>query len=1324
MTKIKNTKKGMAKKTLSMSLVVAMLATSNVPVWAAEFSDGSDVAVATEAPAAEAFDDDADAAPVVDDSDNADVAQAGETKVSFTLKENGWGKAAALDKLDLAGITAADGAVGYQWKVDGKVVDEGNNTSIQDIQTNHMYTPDKLDCGKTLQLVLFRDASATIGSADPMKFSFESNVVTISKNNISNCTPTISTKSVSYDGKEHNDANDWITSLSVTAATGYVLTYANGGGDFNVTVEGTKGLVNTDSEITLRIQPRDTEYYTGEISVSTANNAGSTKLGIAKVAYNAADKNITAELANPTVVYNGKDQTPKKEDIVLKDTKSGAVLDSKTVIKSISITKGGTAASTAAEAGEYKVSVVLNNDKTNYSISSGDITISNVDFTIKKVDLSNCTVILNDLKTQNGQITPSQLSVKEIRDKDGNAYTYLNPNAFEVTSVQSNTGAVGNYTATVKAKDNCVNYEGTATATFTVYNQKLEDVNAKFDGKVKVNGVETPYASMAEDYTGAAITKDAAKLGKLMATDKNNKTYELLPNVSYDPNFTYERNTDAGTAVLVVKGIGDYAGSTLRVNFPIKAASVADKDVKAAEKVVYVEDDAKKAESYAPELTVIGKNTATPAKEFNLVKDKDYTVEYFYTKTINDRTETGTNDLGNFVCTKITIKNKNFWGLDTSGANNTSAPAAVYRYSKISKPQAGTWTVSTEKPSYTYTGEAIIPELIVKDGSKELEKDVDYEIKSIANGTNVGTATVTLAGKGDYDTTSTTTTTFTITPADMSSLTVNVNDQKYTGHQIRPTVSVSGNVQITAKLGKVNIDLSQFTISYPDSKDANKEVGTGTLTLAPKTTNKNFVGSKEVSFKIVGQTITHTSAIDNAFKVYDENGKEVDVANASFIYDGKAHTFASASFNYAYTDPITHKTVKLEEGKDFEIKYFHNVTGDANDKAYIAVVGKGNYAGDNTQTFEDENGKKVNAITYKAFTITPVTLSDQNVSVANGTYAEGMAVKPVVTVSYGRDSLTLKEGKDYELVGAGAYTEPTGTKKYTVSVKGINGYTGQTKQFSWGIDKKDLSSCDVTATKNAAGTVSVVVMNGNVKVPSEKYVVAENTDGTVTVTPAKDSKYYVGSKTVATNGNATKVGAPMITNVKVVGNKATVVLSGEAEGASGYDYVISKANDTATDRVDVTKNQVKTTGDFNYVQQGTYYAYCHAWTRDANGKKIFGEWSNIYPFFVSAITPAQPVITSVKANGNTVTVTYTKAANADGYDVVLGSAAKKVNGEYRPVEYGKLVKKNIKGNVVTATFKNVKKGTYYAGLHAFNRTSEDGKKVFSQWSNVKKVTVK
>ena len=61
--------------------------------------------------------------------------------------------------------------------------------------------------------------------------------------------------------------------------------------------------------------------------------------------------------------------------------------------------------------------------------------------------------------------------------------------------------------------------------------------------------------------------------------------------------------------------------------------------------------------------------------------------------------------------------------------------------------------------------------------------------------------------------------------------------------------------------------------------------------------------------------------------------------------------------------------------------------------------------------------------------------------------------------------------------------------------------------------------------------------------------------------------------------------------------------------------------------------------------------------------------------------------------------TYTKASNADGCDIVLGTSTKKVNGETRPVEYGTRVKKNIKGNVVTATFKNMRMA---AALEAYN----------------------
>ena len=100
------------------------------------------------------------------------------------------------------------------------------------------------------------------------------------------------------------------------------------------------------------------------------------------------------------------------------------------------------------------------------------------------------------------------------------------------------------------------------------------------------------------------------------------------------------------------------------------------------------------------------------------------------------------------------------------------------------------------------------------------------------------------------------------------------------------------------------------------------------------------------------------------------------------------------------------------------------------------------------------------------------------------------------------------------------------------------------------------------------------------------------------------------------------------------------------------------------------------------------------------------------------------MITNVKVSGSTIKVTYRPAANATGYDVVLGTSSKKDNGELRPYNYGDHKKLNLKEGTVTATFKNVPKGTWTVGMHAFNRTSIDNKKVFSPWSNLKKATVK
>ena len=303
----------------------------------------------------------------------------------------------------------------------------------------------------------------------------------------------------------------------------------------------------------------------------------------------------------------------------------------------------------------------------------------------------------------------------------------------------------------------------------------------------------------------------------------------------------------------------------------------------------------------------------------------------------------------------------------------------------------------------------------------------------------------------------------------------------------------------------------------------------------------------------------------------------------------------------------------------------------------------------------------------------------------------------------------------------------TEKKSLTVTIEPKNGYTtasGANLTYSWGIDKFNLANADVTVKDE-----KLSVKCGKVEVAANEYTVTKDaTANKVTVTATKDNKNYTGSKTVSAvvTDPTEKPGAPMISSVKVVGNKATAILSGDTEGAAGYDYVISTDRDCITNKNydSISKNQVQTSTTFKYVQQGTYYAYCHAWKRDANGKKVFSDWSNAYPFVVSAITPDAPVITNVKVSGSTIKVTYKAAANATGYDVVLGTGSKKENGETRPYNYGAHKKLNLKEGTVTATFKNVPKGTWVVGMHAFNRTSEDGKKVFSPWSNLKKATVK
>ena len=67
---------------------------------------------------------------------------------------------------------------------------------------------------------------------------------------------------------------------------------------------------------------------------------------------------------------------------------------------------------------------------------------------------------------------------------------------------------------------------------------------------------------------------------------------------------------------------------------------------------------------------------------------------------------------------------------------------------------------------------------------------------------------------------------------------------------------------------------------------------------------------------------SYTAELDGKFYAFDENGNKVDFSKTGYIfgYDGTEKKFKEVKF------VPTANTLKLVEGKDYEIKYFNNIT--------------------------------------------------------------------------------------------------------------------------------------------------------------------------------------------------------------------------------------------------------------------------------------------------------------------------------------------------------------------------------------------------------------
>ena len=1325
MTKIKNTKKGMAKKTLSMSLVVAMLATSNVPVWAAEFSDGTDAAVTAEAAApvaedTEAFSDETAEAPVVDDAaeevSTAQVAADYKVTTNMELKDINWSEGLNFSKKD--GVTSTE-----EFKVEDK------NGLAKDITNIEIYT----DAGKV------KDVAVSTGQkvADALKAAnLDVNIYKTSTNKkvwakfyVANENEAV------YTTNEVTIKPVTIDSTWTVTATGTTATYNGKKQSPAITVEKngvTASAVVKFENATEAQNVGEYKFYAEGVEADgfVGNTHDKAKDGTFTInPVDPTDSNLSVVISG-TATYNG---TNAKPTVVLTDKLTNTVIPEE--LYTVAVKSGKTAVGsytkddlTITLKEKAKVGTDTKETKNNFTKDKDVASLATGEYKISALDLSKLgdTYTLSmDARTVN-KTAPTLADVKFVNKTTGKTVTDALPTA-DVEVTVSGTDKIGTGTLTIvptAAAKTAGNVTGSYSVNFSVVSGIIDDSAVSIPANTKIgNDTFSTKTALGDASVKAAIEKVIGN-GTTAVVAYNSTAIEPLKDVfskleltvqtptvtpetlvlGTDYDITYSDNTDSFDVSNKVSKItltfkGKYTGK-IEYNFKIAKAAVTVTD----QNVEYTAGKTSYDATAKVETTVNGKTVAVP--------EKDYTI----TTTQKATLATGSTATG-----VVRFENKNYV---INGGQSSDGYAYKTITSQVAQRDISKCTASVEG-TYVYTGETINPKLVVKDGTVTLKEGTDYKVKS-KTGANAGDATVTIEGQGWYK--GTLDVKYTIAKASLANATVldGSNDKKfevnYTGY---PVVNVSSVVG-TVKIGNTILtpyDAGTKTGDYVVTLDENAtDVGTYNFTIKAAPGNSRVEGEYKGTFKIVAiaQTGYFAKKLDTAKDVSKDNSGKTVVLGATdtgAYYTGKAITIDSFKTKLVVVDN-TGKA--LTEGKDYELKYTNNVDAGI---ATVEAFGLGNHKVVNS------SGKDVAFATLQYYIVAKDTITSDMIKKINDVeYAGGLAVEPQVVILDAKGN-RLTQGVDYTVETSVTDVTASGTLTGSlVTIKGKGAYTttgANNTEFkadaslTWKVTKKDLANTAVSVDKEN----KVTVLNGTVIVPATEYDVKFSDDKKkVTVTAKADSKNYKGSKEITVE--SAKVGQAMISNVVVKGNTVTPVLSSEVDEAVGYDYVIATVENTKDGRVDISKNVLKTNADFYYVEPGTYYAYCHAWKRNAEGKKVFGEWSNIVKFTVTATTPSTPTVTSVKVKGSTVTVTYTTSKDATGYDVVLGSAVKKVNGEKRPVDYGTLVKKNIAGNVVTATFKNVPAGKYYAGVHSFNKTSENGSKVFSKWSNSKAVTVK
>jgi len=274
----------------------------------------------------------------------------------------------------------------------------------------------------------------------------------------------------------------------------------------------------------------------------------------------------------------------------------------------------------------------------------------------------------------------------------------------------------------------------------------------------------------------------------------------------------------SGLYTVVIEGLGNYEGQvTTKPQYTIFRKGVTSADITV--EIVGGPEFDYAGEPVTPEVIV--KDTT---RNVTLVKDTDYTVEYF-----------NNNEIGE-ASVKIT------------GINNYDSERDEPFW--IVGPKEISEATVAEVEDVIYDGSAQEPELTITDGDYALVKGTDYTVVYSEN-VDAGQAKATVTGIGKY--TGEKEVSFTINARSIENAEITGVEDSYsaTGSAIEPTVTV------TDDLGNVLVITDDYTVVYEN----NTAVGTATITVAG---TGNYAGSKVITFEIINSVFYTTGIVKYA----------------------------------------------------------------------------------------------------------------------------------------------------------------------------------------------------------------------------------------------------------------------------------------------------------------------------------------------------------------------------------------------------------------------------------------------------------------------------